>query len=122
MSFLQQPETWTALWEQVVLVLQWLPSGWCPLLEPEAQLLEEPGGLDAHSAGWLALLDGGESPIGLVEGVAADLITKSLALARTQRFGEKTVSLLLRAAMHLCTGGAARNCAATAHIRSLERS
>ena len=91
----------------VVLALQWLPPGWCPLHEPEAQLLEERGGVDAHSARWLSLLDGLASPIGLVEGVVADLITKSLALARTQRLGEKATSLLLRAAMHLCTGGAA---------------
>lgn len=91
----------------VVLALQWLPPGWCPLHEPEAQLLEEPGGVDAHSARWLSLLDGLMPPIGLVEGVVADLITKSLTLARTQRLGEKLTSLLLRAAMHLCTDGTA---------------
>ena len=91
----------------VVLALQWLSPGWCPLHEPEAQLLEEPGRVDPHSTRWLALLDGLESPIGLVEGVAADLIAESLDLARTERLGEKAMSLLLRAAMHLCTGGAA---------------
>ena len=48
----------------VVLALQWLPPGWWGCSSPK-QLLEEPGGVDPHSARWLALLDGLDSRLGL---------------------------------------------------------